>query len=308
MERFDADAGFDNIVFAGGGNRCFWQAGFWQAAAPALDLAPRRIAAVSAGAAVSALLMAGRAESTLAFFKRSTGANPRNIYPERLLRGRPALPHAAMYREALLDALDAESVARLRAGPEIRVLLARVPRPLGPRSGVLVGFAAYELEKRLRNPVHPRFGRKAGFEPLVVPLQSCEDAEEMARLIMASSSTPPMTPVARWQGHIALDGGLVDNVPVQALGETGGQTLVLLTRRYPLERLPAVIGRVYAMPSAPIPVSKWDYTDPQGLQRAFDLGRKDGEVFARAHARMAVRLPAKGKGAPGLAPQQESAR
>ncbi|NJN40338.1 MAG: patatin-like phospholipase family protein, partial [Gammaproteobacteria bacterium] len=34
-----------NVVFAGGGNRCLWQAGFWSEAAPRLGLIPQRIAA-----------------------------------------------------------------------------------------------------------------------------------------------------------------------------------------------------------------------------------------------------------------------
>lgn len=35
---------YNAVVFAGGGNRCVWQAGFWQAAAPACGLAPRVLA------------------------------------------------------------------------------------------------------------------------------------------------------------------------------------------------------------------------------------------------------------------------
>ncbi len=42
---------YDAVVFAGGGCRCFWQAGFWTEAAPALELAPRQVAGVSAGSA-----------------------------------------------------------------------------------------------------------------------------------------------------------------------------------------------------------------------------------------------------------------
>lgn len=42
--------GFDAVVFAGGGTRCTWPMGFWSAAAPALELSPRQVAAVSAGA------------------------------------------------------------------------------------------------------------------------------------------------------------------------------------------------------------------------------------------------------------------
>ena len=43
---------FDNLVFCGGGNRCFWQAGFWSALAPALHGQPSGVVAVSAGAAM----------------------------------------------------------------------------------------------------------------------------------------------------------------------------------------------------------------------------------------------------------------
>ena len=42
---------FEAVVFAGGGCRCFWQAGFWEVAAPALGWQPRVAGAVSAGAA-----------------------------------------------------------------------------------------------------------------------------------------------------------------------------------------------------------------------------------------------------------------
>lgn len=41
---------FDAVSFPGGGNRCYWQGGFWEAAASALDIAPARVVGVSGGA------------------------------------------------------------------------------------------------------------------------------------------------------------------------------------------------------------------------------------------------------------------
>jgi predicted acylesterase/phospholipase RssA len=41
---------FDAVVFAGGGNRCYWQGGFYEAAAPRLRLNPKLVVAASAGA------------------------------------------------------------------------------------------------------------------------------------------------------------------------------------------------------------------------------------------------------------------
>jgi predicted patatin/cPLA2 family phospholipase len=44
---------FDQIVLAGGGNRCWWQAGFWNALNEAIPQHPTKIVAVSAGAATA---------------------------------------------------------------------------------------------------------------------------------------------------------------------------------------------------------------------------------------------------------------
>src|SRR5262245_16480228 len=118
---------FANVVFAGGGNRCFWQAGFWTEAASRLELAPDRVAAVSAGAAIACVLFAGRAREGLEYFKAATATNRRNFYPAKLLRGRRVFPHAAMYRQALVVVIDAAAFARLRRGSEMRILITRAP-------------------------------------------------------------------------------------------------------------------------------------------------------------------------------------
>ena len=88
-----------------------------------------------------------------------------------------------------------------------------------------------------------------------------------------------MTPLLTWKGRYALDGGVVDNVPVCALDDAPGETLVMLTRRYPA--LPDIPGRTYVQPSEKLAVSAWDYTSAEGLQLAYDLGRRDGESFVR---------------------------
>ena len=115
------------------------------------------------------------------------------------------------------------------------------------------------------------------FRPEVVSVRACATPAALADLILASSCSPPMTSLLTWNGRHVLDGGVVDNVPVCALDDAPGETLVLLTRRYPA--LPAVPGRTYIQPSETIPVSAWDYTSPDGLQFAYDLGRRDGEAF-----------------------------
>ena len=128
--------------------------------------------------------------------------------------------------------------------------------------------------------MHPAWARRFGVRGLVVSARACETGGQLADLILQSSCTPPLLPVYRRDGRIVLDGGLVDNVPIETVTEARS-TLVLLTRRYPEAAIPKVAGRTYVQPSRPTPVAKWDYTSPGKIQETYDLGRLDGEAFAR---------------------------
>jgi len=270
---------FDSVVFAGGGNRCVWQAGFYRTVAEAFNLVPARVAAASAGAAVAAVLFAGCFDAALVNFKRATAGNSRNVHWRNLFNGAPIFPHAKMYRRALLEVIDDRALATLHAGPELRVAITRPPGWLGPGTGFAVAGLADALEQVLGPPVHPQLALWLGFRAEYATVRACGTPEALADLVLASSCTPPLTPLLLQGGKPSLDGGIADNVPVAALADAPGATLVLLTRRY--RRLPAHSQRVYAQPSADVPVSSWDYTNPAGLQAAFDLGQRDGEIFAR---------------------------
>jgi predicted acylesterase/phospholipase RssA len=270
---------FESVVFAGGGSRCFWHAGFWREVQGPLALAPRQIAAVSAAGAIACALNAGIGEEALRLFQAATRTNPRNFYPRNVFGTDPVFPHERMYRKAVLDLFDTAALAKVHAGPEIRMLLGHMPRWLGPRTGVLAASAAYNFDKRIRRVVHPTTPLAIGFRPEVVSVRECATPADLADLILASSCSPPMTPLLKWKGRYVLDGGVVDNVPVCALDDDPGETLVMLTRRYPA--LPDIPGRTYVQPSVKPAVSAWDYTSAERLQSAYDIGRRDGEAFVR---------------------------
>ena len=269
----------DAAVFSGGGCRCFWQAGFWAVAAPQLGLRPRAIAAASAGAAFACAAVTGTTDAVLESFKRRTAANPRNVYPRNLLRRGKVFPHEPMYRGTILEALDDAALRRLADAPEIRVLMTRPPRRVPPVPALALGLAAYGIDRLVRRNVHPSVARRLGFRPTVITAQSCRTPEELADLILHSSCMPPLTPAFRRAGAPVIDGALLDAAPAH-LVDDHTRTLVLLSRRY--RRLPAHPRREYVMPSEDPPIAMWDYASPTLVQRAFDLGRRDGERFASA--------------------------
>jgi predicted acylesterase/phospholipase RssA len=125
----------------------------------------------------------------------------------------------------------------------------------------------------------------------VVDARSCESAEELADLVLASSSTPPFTPVGRFRGRALLDGGLVDNVPASAAEDVGGVrgNLVLMTRPYPASCLGLHGARLYVAPTMPTPIDAWDYTQPELVDETIAMGEREAEHHRAAIERWLAR-------------------
>ncbi|RKP49475.1 patatin-like phospholipase family protein [Trinickia fusca] len=276
---------FDQVVFAGGGNRCWWQAGFWDVVQPEIALKPRVIAGISAGAATACMLYTRDSQWVMRYYEQVLRGNTKNAYWGNLWRrGASVFPHYRIYRQALLD-IYGESFAGLSSAPEIRVGVSHVPSWLGARSAVAAGLIAYNIEKHVRKTLHPTLGQTLGFRPEYVRVQDCARVDELADLILQSSCTPPFTPVLRRGGKPVLDGGMVDNVPVGALDASPGRVLVMVTRQYPRPQMFVLSHgeqqRLYVQPSRKVPISSWDYTQPALMRPAYELGRADGEAFLR---------------------------
>ena len=272
---------FDAIAFAGGGNRCYWQGGFYEAAAARLALAPRLVVGASAGAFAACYSLLGIGAEVRGLVIGGCGTHLRNFDLGAWRRGEPLCPVGPLYRNLLDTVIDETALGRLNALTDLRLAISRLPRWLSPVTGAALGIAAYQLEKKLVHPVHPRFGRKLGYKPEFVRVRDLASAEPLRHALMATSGVPPFMPVTLVGGRPAFDGGLVDNVPVEPLADVetaGGRTLVLLTRVY--RNIPSIAGRTYTQPSAKIGVGQFDITNPDGIRAAYELGLKDGDAFA----------------------------
>jgi predicted acylesterase/phospholipase RssA len=148
---------------------------------------------------------------------------------------------------------------------------------LGARRGLVLGLVATVLNQRERL-VHARWGTRLGFTPTLVSARDCESPEALVELILQSSCVPPIMPYYRRGGRPVVDGGVVDNAPA-SLVDGEGPTLVLLSFPHRPTNRDEGPGRTYVQPSGDIPISQWDYTNPVGVQKTFDLGRADGERF-----------------------------
>ena len=268
-------AEIDAVVFSGGGARCFWQAGFWEAVRSALPV-PSAVSGVSGGAAVATILLAGGWSRFYGKFLDLAARNRRNVHYRNLLRRRSVFPHPAISRESFLHSVSAQALHVLRAGPDLRIVIAHPPRLLGARLATMFAVVVDEMEKRLTRRVVSRWVSRLGFESSVVRARDCDTPETLVRAVLQSSTASPMFPVTRRQGRVALDGALVGNVPLSAVADCR-RPLVLLSRH---ERVLPRGGReVYACPSAPVPVASWDFSSPDKVVETFEMGRRDGARF-----------------------------
>ncbi|BBM03188.1 patatin-like phospholipase family protein [Microbulbifer sp. GL-2] len=274
---------FDQVVFAGGGGRCTWQIGFWESVAEEIQLRPRVVSGVSAGALIAGLIMIGKASAAVDYFAAVFKANQRNAYWRNLFCGKPVFPHYGIYRNGI-RALFSECFPRLRYGAELRVAVSRPPHWLPVSLALAVGGLIYYSNKYLMRSLHPGAARRLGYHQDFYRVQDCRDVTDFEQLILSSSCTPPFTPRLWWQGMEALDGGVVDNVPVGGIDPGKGRVLILLTRRY--RGCPDWFTRrngeqlwTYIQPSKPPPISVWDFTNAEGLRSACEMGRHDGRLF-----------------------------
>lgn len=269
------------VTFAGGGNRAFYQLGLLHAWGERLRPRLAAIASVSAGACVATLWLSGRERVTRDFWRARRSGVTSNLMWRNVLRGQSPAPHGPIYRDTLLCAYSDGGLEKIRAAPfPILVLTAAFPDPIPAPLGAMLGFGAYNLEKRLDDTtVHARLPKRLGFRPMLFDARDCESPEELTDLVIASSSTPPFTPVGNFRGQRLLDGSLVDNVPASAAESdaTVLGNLVLLTRPYP----PRVLGpqgtRVYVAPTKPVPIERWDYTQPERLDQTIAMGETEAE-------------------------------
>ena len=292
---------FDKVVFAGGGHRCWWQAGFWEVLRAEIGLRPRVIGATSMGAFMACLVHANDSRRALAWYERELAGVRTNMAWLNLFRkDAPLFRQGGIYRKSMRAVLGGEHFRQLLwAAPEIRIGCALPPPALTERQLRRVSWREYRRDARLMPAaLHARSERTAMFVPHVKRLQDCRTERELFDLLQAASALPPLVQPVELDGVPACSGSLVDPVPVDLVADVPGQTLVLTTRTYN-RKTPvfALEGRLYVQPSVPLPVGSWDFTSPQRFLKAYEQGRVDAESFLKLFGLGAFRPEAQFGGA-----------
>src|ERR1700738_4541504 len=182
---------FDAIVFAGGGNRCYWQGGFYEAVAERRALEPRLAGGARAGALGGIYLLLGVGHKVRAQGIPACGPHRKSFDFAAWRRGEALCPIGPMYRAFLHMLFDAAALARLQELTDFHIAVTRLPRGLPPILGAALGIGAYQLEKHLFAPVHPKFGRRLGFSAEFVRVRAMTAPNQLADALLASGRVAP---------------------------------------------------------------------------------------------------------------------
>ena len=268
------------LAFAGGGNRCWWQAGLLTQLQAYGARLPVSLVGTSAGAAIAASFLAGSTATALQSCQRLYAANAQLLDWRGLTRLQLNFAHQTVYPAWLAAFVNEDHFKAIQsASSRLLVAVTRPARGLGLAGSVAAGTLAYLLDKKLFHNIHPALPRFMGLKQAFFDLQDCKTAKEAQITLQAAAAAPPFMSGVHLQGGWAFDGGYTDNAPIPA--QTAGEkasTLALLTRHYPDKpSLFEVHGRTYWQPSRKVPVSTWDCRPSTTVDDAFALGQDDAK-------------------------------
>lgn len=269
------------LVFAGGGNRCWWQAGLLKQLQENGARLPSSLVGTSAGAAIAASFLTGSTTYALQACQKLYAANDRLLDWRDLTRLQLKYAHQTIYPAWLASFVNESNFKELQsATSRLLVAVTRPARALGLKGSVALGTLTYLLDKKLFHSIHPTLPRFLGLKQAFFSLQDCISAKEAQTTLSAAAAAPPFMSGVYLQGGWAFDGGYTDNAPIPAQTDSEkASSLVLLTRHYPGKPpLFMAHGRLYWQPSRPVPVSTWDCRRGTTVEDAFELGQQDAHL------------------------------
>ena len=268
---------FRQIVFSGGGLRCFWHGGWMEAAREGgFDPEPERVTGVSGGALSASAWIAGAESHLFDRFSRALRETDSNVTLGDLDQDDGRSPHQRVYEAIVADVIDAGAQERIAEGPAFEISVSTTGDGPGSMLKALAAGTIYQAEQIVAPTPRPRLSSFAGVEQRMIDARRAARDGVLPDLIRMAATVPPAFRPDDWGGEPIYDGGMVDKAPLPT--EDEGATLALLTKRF--RALPDDPRVTYVQPSqAVLDGSKLDFTDPSLLREAWDQGRRDGAAW-----------------------------
>ncbi|UOG32391.1 patatin-like phospholipase family protein [Leptospira noguchii] len=277
----------DEICFAiaGGGCKAFYGLGFGHEI-KSWGLKFREVSGVSAGAAMVLCLISGDEEECVAFFENIVRKNPANFYWSRLFKGERAFPHEEMYRKTIRFGMNFQKI--IQSGIKVYIhTLRAIPKEDSLKNKFRLArliaetakaFLEDERDKKrgLNTERMQRVLRNWNMKEVLFTEKDFEDEQTVEQIILNSSSVPPVVSVQTLEREYYFDGGLTNNLLLEAFPPDKKTIGIYYEPTTIVGKDPKLLERCYLQtPSEPLPITSFDYTDPIGVRKAYELGKRD---------------------------------
>ncbi|ULH27077.1 patatin-like phospholipase family protein [Leptospira weilii] len=276
------------FAIAGGGCKAFYGLGFGHEM-KSWGLKFREVSGVSAGAAMVLCLICGDEEECVSFFENIVRKNPANFYLSRLFKGERVFPHEEMYRKTIRFGMDFQKIVKSGIKVFIHTLKA-IPKEDSLRNKFRLArliaetakaFLEDERDKKrgLNTGRMQRILRKWNMKEVLFTEKDFDDEKAVEQIILNSSSVPPVVSVQSHGNEYYFDGGLTNNLLLEVFPPDKKTIGVYYEPTTIVGKDPKLLERCYLQtPSEPLPITSFDYTDPNGVRRAYELGKRDARL------------------------------
>lgn len=266
---------FEQLVFSGGGTRCFWHGGFLEVVREPLELQPQRVTGVSGGALSAACFIAKRGRKLLQIMGDAFENTSNNVQLMGNGKGEGLTPHQEIYREVVEATLDDDAQQSVANGPQFQVLVAYPPSTRLPKWSTLLIGMAYFLDIKIRSKPAVKFPQLLGLTSELVDARQAASEGKLVDLICNAAVIPPVFNLQGWNGKKVIDGAFACKAPMPT--HDSGRTLILITRQF--RNLPSDPRLNFVEVSEETPADKLDFTDRTKIEATWELGRNDGKNF-----------------------------
>lgn len=275
----------DTLVFPGGGNRCWWQAGLISALIRSDFKLPADIIGCSAGAAMAAALISDRMDEALGSCKSLYRENSSTLSFRKGYVPLPEFAQKRIYPEWIRSFLGLEELARIKRFGGLSVAVSRLDKSACESLAVSQAVCRFLLKKRYpQNRACKGAPKIGGFTQVFLDLSAQQNLAEALILMEATAAAAPVIPGRTICGARYFDGGYIAPVPVlmHQTQQARKKTLILLTKHNSAK--PTVFtanDRWFVQPSQPIPVATWGCVGNTTVDEAFLLGQRDALQIPR---------------------------
>ena len=276
---------FHTIAFTGGGNRCWWQAGFVSALQRMDWEMPQSVIACSAGAGIAAALIT---ETTLEALRACKALYSDNLnivhWAHRPYLSQPRFAQDIIYPKWLQQFLGPTEFLKLRTS-NFKVSVAKLDNQRRKHWVMLTAAFRYLMNHDdVKWPeTQPKPRKVAGLTADFLDLSDCENLPQALRCLEATAAAAPFVSGREYKGKIYFDGGYLCPSPsfLNTHSKEPLGCLTLLTRHRSDRPLTfQYFGSTYVQPSRPIPVATWGCTSATDIDAAFRLGQEDAAKYA----------------------------